>query len=186
MKDFTKCHFDCIIENTLHERTLIVQFLRKGFSMTNKEKGLHIRKAPPILPRIVILLFLIMILLFVNIDSFSHLLNYNCYERATATVVKPETDVFLLLIPMVQIQYQYDGKEYTEDKFFVLQPLFGLSREPGQQLDIYVNTNAPNYCLFQVNFFRNIVNWILLALIGICIYNMVRRIQKKREVKHEK
>lgn len=170
-------------------RAFIVRFSGKGFSMRNKERKerrLRIRKVPAILPRIVTLLFLVMILLFVNIDSFSHLLNYSSYERTTATVVKPETDDFLLLIPMAQIRYQYKGKDYTEDKFFVLSPLFGLSREPGQQLDIYVNTYAPNYCLFKVHFFRNIINWILLALIGICIHNMVRRIQKKKEVRHEK
>lgn len=154
--------------------------------MTKKENKQRIRRAPAILPRIVILLFLIMILLFVNIDSFSHLLNFGSYEKATATVVKPETDEFLLLIPMVQIRYQYQGAEYTEDKFFVLEPLFGLSRESGQELPIYINTYAPNHCLFRMNFFHNIVNWILLALIVIGIFNMIRRIQKKREQKQQR
>lgn len=154
--------------------------------MKKEEKKQRIRKVPAVLPRIVVLLFLLMVLLFMNIDSFSHLLNYSSYEGTTATVVKPDTDDFLLLIPMVQIRYQYEGNEYTDKKFFVLQPLFGLSKESGQQLDIYVNTHAPNYCLFRVNFFRNIINWVLLALIGICVYNIVRRIQKKREVQHEK
>ncbi len=151
--------------------------------MTKKENKQRIRRAPAILPRIVILLFLIMILLFVNIDSFSHLLNFGSYEKATATVVKPETDEFLLLIPMVQIRYQYQDIEYTEDKYFVLEPLFGLSREPGQELPIYINTYAPNYCLFRTNFFHNIVNWILLALIIIGVFNMIQRIRKKREQK---
>ena len=154
--------------------------------MTEKENKRRIRKVPPVLPRIVILLFLFMLLLFMNMDSFSHLLNYNSYEKATATVVKSETDDFLLLLPMVQLQYQYEGQEYTVEKYFIKQPLFGLSREPGQQLDIFINKQAPNYCLFQTNFFRNIVNWLLMVLIGICIYNIIKRIQKKREVRHEK
>lgn len=158
---------------------------------TNRQK---IRKAPALLPRIVMLLFLLMVLLFLNLDSVSHRLNSGSYEETTAKVVKPATDDFLLLIPMVEIQYSYKGVDYTEEKYFVTQPLFGLSREPGEELTIYVNTYAPNYCLIKVNFFRNIVNWILLVLIAICIFNMLRRIEiireqrkrRKEEKTHEK
>lgn len=137
-------------------------------------------KSPAILPRMVILLFLIMVQLFINIDSFSHMLNRHSYEEITATVLEPTTDDLLLLIPMVEIQYQYQGEEYTEKKYFLLQPLFGLSREEGTQLTVYVNKYAPNYCLFKVNYFRNILNWILLALLLVCIGNMVRRIREWR------
>lgn len=137
-------------------------------------------KSPAILPRIVILLFLIMVQLFINIDSFSHMLNRHSYEERTATVVERTTDDLLLLVPMVEIQYQYRGEEYREKKYFLLQPLFGLSGEEGTQLTVYVNTYAPNYCLFRVNFFRNILNWILLALLIVCIGNMVRRIRQWR------
>lgn len=159
---------------------------RDIISMAKKAKRQRIRKAPAILPRIVILLFLIMVLLFINIDSMSHVLNFGSYEKTTAKVVRPVTDDFLLLIPMVEIQYSYKGIEYTEEKLFVLQPLFGLSREPGEELTIYVNTYAPNYCLIKVNFFRNVVNWLLLVLIAICIFNMIRRIQRKKEHKKSK
>lgn len=149
--------------------------------MSKQTNRKEIRKAPALLPRMVILLFLLMVLLFLNIDSVSHVLNSGSYETTTARVVKPATDDFLLLIPMVEIQYSYKGIEYTEEKYFVFQPLFGLSREPGDELTIYVNTYAPNYCLIKVNFFRNIVNWILLVLIAICITNMIRRIRIIRE-----
>lgn len=149
--------------------------------MSKQTNRQGIRKAPALLPRIVILLFLLMVLLFLNIDSVSHMLNFGSYEKTTATVVKPATDDFLLLIPMVEIEYSYKGVKYTEEKYFVFQPLFGLSRDPGEELTIYVNTYAPNYCLIKVNFFRNIVNWILLALLAICIANIIRRIQIIRE-----
>ena len=157
--------------------------------MSKQTNRQEIRKAPALLPRIVIQLFLLMVLLFLNIDSVSHTLNLGSYEKTTAKVVKPATDDFLLLIPMVEIQYSYKGVEYTEEKYFVFQPLFGLSREPGEELTIYVNTYAPNYCLIKVNFFRNIVNWILLVLIAICITNIIRRIQiirKDRKRRKEK
>lgn len=148
--------------------------------MAKKANRQGIRKPPAILPRIVILLFLLMVLLFINLDSISYMLNYGSYEKVTAKVVKPTTDNFLLLIPMAEIQYSYKGVTYTEEKSFVLQPLFGLSKEPGEELTIYVNTYAPNYCLIKVNFFHNLVNWLLLALIAICIANMVQRIRKKQ------
>lgn len=135
-------------------------------------------KSPAILPRIVILAFLFMFMLFINIDSVSHLLNHGSYEKVTATVVKPTTDDFLLLIPRVELTYQYNGQQYTEKKFFIWEPFFGLSSEAGSKLDIYVNTYAPNYCLFKINFFRNIINWILLILIGAGIYNVIQKIRK--------
>lgn len=148
--------------------------------MANKSNRRGIRKPPALLPRIVILLFLLMVLLFVNLDSISHVLNFGSYEKVTAKVVKPTTDDFLLLIPMAEIEYSYKGTTYTEEKLFVLQPLFGLSREPGEELTIYVNTYAPNYCLIKVNFFHNLVNWLLLALIAICITHMVLRIRNPK------
>lgn len=148
--------------------------------MAKKTNRQGIRKPPALLPRIVILLFLLMVLLFMNLDSISHILNYGSYEKVTAKVVKPTTDDFLLLIPMAEIQYSYKGVTYTEEKLFVLQPLFGISREPGEELTIYVNTYAPGYCLIKVNFFHNLVNWLLLALIAICITQMIRRTQGKK------
>lgn len=138
----------------------------------------HKRKSPAILSRIVILLFLMMLLLFVNINSITHFFNRSSYEAVTATVIRPTTDDFLLLIPKVELSYQYKGQQYTDTKYFVLAPLFGLSSEEGEHLTIYVNTFAPNHSLFQVNFFRNILNWIFLLLMIACIINLVHRIRK--------
>lgn len=148
--------------------------------MTETTKKRRRLKTPAILPRLVILFFLIMVVLFINMDSVSHMMNRHSYEEVTATVVKPATDDLLLVVPMVELQYQYQGEEYTGKKYFLVQPFFGLSRDAGTELTVYVNTYAPNYCLFKENFFRNIANWILLALIVVCIGNMVRRIQKWR------
>lgn len=158
----------------------------RDYQMAKKTNRQSIRKPPAILPRIVILLFLLMMLLFMNLDSVSHLLNYGSYEKVTAKVVRPSTDDFLLLIPMAEIQYSYKDVTYTEEQLFILQPLFGLSREPGDTLSIYVNTYAPNHCLIKVNFFRNPVNWLLLALIALCITDMIRRIKKKQTYRTQK
>lgn len=67
--------------------------------MQKKERKQRVRKTPPLLPRLVILFFLLMVLLFMNIDMCSRILNYGSYEKTTATIVAKKTDGFLLLIP---------------------------------------------------------------------------------------
>lgn len=139
-------------------------------------------KPTAILSRIVIFLFLLMIMFFININSVTYALNTNRYETVSATVVQATTDSFLLLIPAVEINYRYQEKEYKQKKLFLLESLFGLSDEPGTQLALHINKKAPSHCLFEVNFFKNIVNWILLIMEFVCIYNLVQRIKKtKRE-----
>ena len=142
-------------------------------------------KSPAVLSRIVILLFLIMLMTFLNISSVTHFLNRTSYDTVTAHVIQPTTDDFLMLIPRVEITYQYQGQTYTEKKYFVLEPLFGLSSEKGTELLLYVNIYAPGHSIFKVNFFRNIVNWILLILEATCIYNLVFRIRRYRSEKSE-
>lgn len=73
----------------------------------------------------------------------------------TATVTKKTTDLYLLLVPVVEVQYTYGDKEYTERKFFVVQKSFGLSDTEGSQLEMYVNKKAPNHVMFKTNFFVN-------------------------------
>ena len=152
--------------------------------MQKKERKQRVRKTPPLLPRLVILFFLLMVLLFMNIDM-CRILNYGSYEKTTATIVAKKTDGFLLLIPMAELSYQYEGTEYKEDKFFILPHLFGISNEAGQQITIYVNTTSPNYCLIQQPFYKNVVNWILLLLLGVWIHNIIKLNKKKKEATHE-
>lgn len=49
--------------------------------MQKKERKQRVRKTPPLLPRLVILFFLLMVLLFMNIDMCSRILNYGSYEK---------------------------------------------------------------------------------------------------------
>ena len=153
--------------------------------MQKKERKQRVRKTPPLLPRLVILFFLLMVLLFMNIDMCSRILNYGSYEKTTATIVAKKTDGFLLMIPMAELSYQYEGTEYKEDKFFILPHLFGISNEAGQQITIYVNTTSPNYCLIRQPFYKNVVNWILLLLLGVWIHNIIKLNKKKKEATHE-
>lgn len=161
-----------------------------GLIMRETKTKRHRIKTPAVLSRIVIFLFLLMIMLFVNINSITYLLNSDSYETVSATVVQSTTDKFLLLIPAVELNYHYSGEEYTERKLFILESLFGLSDETGTKLILHVNKTAPNHCLIDVSFFKNIVNWILLILEFVCIYNLIQRIkiakQEKEVLKNEK
>ena len=140
-------------------------------------------KPPAILSRIVMFLFLVMLMLFMNINALCYFLNRSSYETVTATVVQQTTDEFLLLIPKVEVTYQFHGQQYTEKKYFFLEPLFGLSREEGTTLTLHVNIYAPANSLFEVHFFLIILNWLLLVFEAVCIYNLIRRIRTYRLAK---
>lgn len=131
-----------------------------------------------IMTPIVALLFFLLLHMFLNYGSFAYCMNRGSYEEVTAVVDKPTTDKFLLLIPMVTIQYSYEGQAFTEDEYFVTQKFFFLSDNPGTELTIYVNKEAPNHTIFKTHFLGNPLNWLLLLLEGICIFRLVKRIRK--------
>lgn len=148
-----------------------------------KQKKVRVNK---ILRPVSVWLLILFLQLIVNFDSICYMFNHSSYEEITAVVAEEKTDPYLLLVPMVNLQYQYYGQSYNADKFFVLQPFFGLSSEPGTVLSVYVNKLAPEYVIFHTNFFRNIVNWILV-IINICcilrIYHLIRDKIKGRSVR---
>lgn len=139
-----------------------------------------------IMTPIVVLLFFLFLHMIMNYDSLTYVMNRGSYEKVMAVVEKPTTDKFLLLIPMVTIQYSYDGQQYTEDRYFVTQKLFFLSDEAGTELPVYVNIKAPNHTLFKTHFFGNLVNWLLLLMEGVCGYMLVKRIQRMRLLRQDK
>ena len=151
-----------------------------------KERKQRARKTPPLLPRLVILFFLLMVLLFMNIDMCAVYLTTEAMKKLPPPLLQKKTDGFLLLIPMAELSYQYEGTEYKEDKFFILPHLFGISNEAGQQITIYVNKTSPNYCLIQRPFYKNVVNWILLLLLGVWIHNIIKSHKKRRRRQHMK
>lgn len=127
---------------------------------------------------IVMILFILVFLFLLNFNSFCHFCNRNSYEQVTATVTQKTTDPLAMMIPMVRIKYDYQGKTYEDRKYFLLQPLFGLPSGAGSELEIYVNKEAPGYSIFKENFFRNIVNWLLLVFGGVFVSLLVRRIRQ--------
>ncbi len=140
-----------------------------------KERKITISK---IMTPIVMILFILVLLFLLNFNSFCHFCNRNSYEQVTATVTQKTTDPLAMLIPMVRIKYDYQGKTYEDRKYFLLQPLFGLPSGAGSELEIYVNKEAPGYSIFKENFFRNIVNWLLLVFGGVFVSLLVRRIRQ--------
>lgn len=161
--------------------TITLKRSKKGQIMTTKNDNRYVIKSPTMLPRIVTGALIFMLLLLINIDTCSYIMNHNSYEKTTATVTKTTTDTFLLFIPKVELTYEYNGAAYNESKFFILRPLWGFSSQESTKIPIYVNRYAPNHSLFQVNFCRNILNWFLLILMAVDIYDIVQRHRKKRE-----
>lgn len=153
-----------------------------------KEQRVTISK---IMTPVVMTLFLVVVLFLVNFQSFCHLFNRNSYECVTATLVQNTSDPLTMMVPMVRIQYDYQGTTYEDKKYYVLASLFGLTKEEGSELEIYVNKAAPGHSLLKENFFKNIVNWILLLFGGVFVSLLVRRIrqgfrnQKKRRLRRK-
>ncbi len=144
--------------------------------MRYKIKKVGINK---ILTPFAVLLLLLFIHMLLNYDGFCYLCNRSSYEKQTATVSKATTDKFLLVIPMVELQYSSGGQTYTEKKYFVIPPLYGMSDEPGAQLPVYVNSLAPGYSLFRMNFFLCPINIVILLLEATCVCMLIFRIRKK-------
>ena len=132
-----------------------------------------------ILRPISVLLLILLLQIILNFDTACYLFNRDSYTEAVAVVAEEKTDPFLLLIPMVELQYEYNGTGYSADKFFVLPPAFGLSGKQGDTVEIYINTLAPEYVIFHTPFYRNLINWILVIISLCCIYRIVRLIQEK-------
>ena len=145
-----------------------------------------------IMTPIVMILFILVLLFLVNFQSFCHFCNRNSYDTVTATVTQKTKDPLVMLVPMVRIKYEYQGETYEDRKYFLLQPLFGLPSEAGSELAIYVNKGAPGYSIFKENFFRNMVNWLLLVFEGVFASLLIRRIRqgflnrKKRKAEKKK
>jgi hypothetical protein len=141
-----------------------------------KRKKIRVNK---ILRPISVWLFILLLQIVLNFDSTCYLFNHSNYEQITAVVAEEKTDPYLLLIPMVKLEYNYNGQTYSQDKFFVLQPFFGLSSEKGTELPVYVNKLAPGYTIFKTGFFRNWINWLLMVISVCCLFRIGKLIREK-------
>lgn len=144
-----------------------------------KEKKRKVIRVNKILRPVSVWLLILLLQIVLNFDSACYLFNHSSYEKTTAVVLEEKTDLYLLIIPMVELQYKYNGTVYTADKFFVLQPFFGLSSEKGSELTVYVNTLAPEYVIFDTFFFKNWLNWVLMVISICCILRIYKLIHDK-------
>lgn len=152
-----------------------------GAKLSKEEKKELRRKKVTIskvMTPVVMTLFVFLLLLLMNLHSLTHFFNREEYQSVKATVVEETKDSFAMVIPMVTVYYQYGETTYEDKKLFVLQPLFGLSSQKGDELTIYVNQKAPNHFIFKENFFANGVNWLLLVFEGVFISLFVRRCRR--------
>lgn len=147
-----------------------------------KRKYVKIRRSTSV----VLMLLLIFFILVLNIDCFTYVFNMDSYDKTRALVMEETTDEFFMLVPMVKLKYRYDSLEHEEKKFFVLEPLFNVSGNKGDHVDIYVNQNAPENVIIAKSFYVNFINWILCALLAIVVYGLVRNIVEKRKEKRTK
>lgn len=152
-----------------------------------KEKKIRINK---ILRPFSVLLLILFLQIILNFDSTCHNFNRDSYVETYAQITEVKTDPYLLIIPMVTLTYDYQGTAYSTDKFFVIQPSFGIPKYEGSQIPVYVNTKAPGHALFKTNFFANMWNWALMVISCCCIYRIIwlirKRIKNKKKEKRAK
>ena len=146
---------------------------KKGGKSMRKQK---IIKKKNLTTPFIMMLFVTAILIFLNIQTLTYALNTEKYYAVSTTTTREKSDGFTMIIPMVEYTYQYQGQTYKDSKYFVIQPLFGLSNKSGTVLDIYVNKKVPDRTLLREPFERNLVNWGLLILWIFFIYIFIQRI----------
>ena len=130
---------------------------------------------------IAVFLLLIFLHIVLNFDGICYVTNFGSYESSVAKVTKKTTDLYMLVIPMVEIQYSYNEEMYSERKYFLTQKTFGLPDEEGSVLDIYINKNAPNHPIFRTNFFTNPYNYLILLFEAVCLILIFKRAQSANE-----
>ena len=72
--------------------------------MKRKKKNKGVNR---ILRLVAVFLFLLLTHILINFEGICHLSNWNSYDTVTATVTKKTTDLYLLLVPVVEVQYTY-------------------------------------------------------------------------------
>lgn len=131
-------------------------------------------------------LLILTILIFLNLQTLTYEFNTDKYYAVQTSSTKEKTDGFTMLVPMVEYTYNFHGHRYKDSKYFVIQPLFGLSNKTGTVLDIYVNKKVPDRTLLKEPFQANILNWILVFLGLFFIYIFIRRIVGNVKVRKAK
>ena len=143
-----------------------------------------------ILTPIVMILFVIALLMYLNLHAMRYALSSDQMDVVRATVVEKTVDPFTMVIPMVDLSYTYNGQEYQDKKYFVLEPFFQLQAIEGSTLVVYVNKKAPNHFMIQTKFYKNWINWLLLLFLFVFVVVLVRRcrwaLQNRRDKKGEK
>lgn len=161
--------------------------VREENKKARKLKKVRINK---VLRPVSVFLLILFLQLVLNFDSTCYLFNHSSYQEVTARISEKKTDPYLMLIPMVSLTYDYNGQSYTTDKFFVLQPSFGISTQKDDAVTVYVNTKAPGYAIFKTNFFRNPWNWVLMVISVCCLWRIVQlirlMIRRRKKIRAEK
>ena len=124
-----------------------------------------------VLVPIIVSLFMFFLQLVMSYDEVIYYFNQDKYECKSAVIKEMKTDKIAMLIPKAVIKYEYNGKEYEYEKYFLVEKLYGLDKQ--QNINIYVNKLAPKYCITKLNFYENKYNIIAMCVIIYCIINFI-------------
>lgn len=131
--------------------------------------------------------FVVAIWLLVNFQRVSYHMNSNDFEKLTGTVAQRTVDGFISRIPICDIEYTFNDKEYHYD----LYDFYGF--RPYQNVTIYVNKNAPSFLFVLDDNYISRYNNYFYIVFGVCIlvyirklYYVIRYKKQRKENKKQK
>lgn len=146
------------------------------------------KKRGRILPFITLFLFCSGLVLLLNFESFSRVINSEYYKEIEASVIEKGCDPLVGVIPRIKVSYMFGGTAYEYNK--VLYTKWLHSEGIGDSIKLYVNTKAPENSVLEFNFFTSITNIVLLSImlasLTVIVLNIRRRIKDYvRKKRHE-
>lgn len=145
-------------------------------------------KRKKLLPWFTLIVFTLSILLCVNFNKVSYLMNEDAYESVNCRVDKQNYDGLLAFFPRIEVAYTYKGTKINSEKV-VYSGIF-FNDKVSDRLNIYVNKSSPKDFLIEQPYFDSWVNWILTVNMGIFIgifsYNVVENIRRNVKIKKER
>lgn len=137
------------------------------------------KKRGRILPFITLFLFCSGLLLLLNFEYFSRVINSEYYKEIEASVIEEGSDPLVGVIPRIKVSYMFGGTTYEYNK--VLYTKWLHMESIGKSVKLYINTKAPENSVLEFNFFTSITNIVLLFIsissLVVVFLNTRRRIK---------
>ena len=114
--------------------------------------------------------FCVSIYLLVNFQQISYNMNKEMFQKVEGVVSEKTVDSILSLIPVDNISYTYDSKDYNFD----LYDIYGLKKN--DEISVYVNKTAPSFIFVLNDNYISKYNDVFYIIFLICTLIYIRKL----------